>query len=331
MEAYKMWKKFSAIFVLAIFLLSMIPMAFAEEGTAEEGTRLRLQQRVHAEEGETIEGPANATPMLLRARTQEQLETAKEHIASARERYQLAKEHYLSVKEAYMAKKAVFLEAKEKYRNCRGVDSEECDVKRSDVKSKAQPYLLKVADLVLKELEKVKAKVEASEDLSEEEIAEIVADLDEKIQEVEDAKSVIENIDEDSTREEINDAAKTIREAWSHTKVSLKRHAGRMVNARLGNIVHRTEMLETKLEKTRDRLEAKGLDVSELDNMIDEFNSLIDTAKEKYKELTEAKEALQEAKELLREIVQEIKDLNKGSLEVEADESEEEEEAAEEE
>ena len=344
-----MWKRFCALFVLAIFLLSMVPLAFAEEGI-----RTRLTQRVQDVNDsenttdDSVEGAGNATPMLIRARTQERLETAKENIAMARERYEQAKERYLSVKDAYMAKKNTFLEAKEQYKNCKDIESEECGEKRERIKSNAQPYLLKVADLVLSELEKIKAKVEASEDLSEEEIAEIVADIESKIQDVEDAKAVIENLDEESTREEINEAAEIIRDAWKDSKVALKKHAGRMVNARLGNIIHRTEMLETKLESIRDRLESKGADVSDLDDMLEEFNAQIELANEKYEEgkalwleaktsedvdnaakearaiLTEAKDALQNARDMLRDIVKEIRDLNRGSLDVEDGEENEE-------
>jgi len=359
-----MWKKLSALFVLSVFLLSMIPMAFAEEAV-----KLRSQERIQVLEPVVISA-ANISPERVQVREEireeikERLgndsllvkrQIAQTELAQARSQYQLAKEHYLDVKEAYLNQRATFLRAKNAYQTCKDLDTEECQEKRDEIKSNAKPYLLHVADLVLKELERVKAKVESSEDLSEEEIAEIVADLEEKIAEVEDAKAVIENLDEDSTREEINDAAKTIRQAWSHTKVALKKHVGRLVNARLGNIILRTEVLEKRLYKARDKLEARGLDVSALDEMLDDFSTKLDIAADKYNEardiwsdantpgevdeaakevhalLVEAKEALKEAKDLLRDVVKEIKQLNKGSLEVEEEESEEEEEETEEE
>jgi hypothetical protein len=364
-----MLKKISALFVLSVFLLSMIPLAFAEE--IEEAVPMLISEQVEVKETEDAEETEEAdttvaiAPARLRVRTavREEIkdrlsdapvlvkrDIAKAQLTQARTQYTLAKQNYVSVKESYMEHRATFLRAKEAYQECVDSDSEECQERRERIKQAAQPHLLKAADLVLKELERVKAKVEASEDLSEEEIAEIVADLDEKIQEVEDAKAVIEGLDEDSTREEINEAARTIREAWRHTKVALKKHVGRLVNARLGNIILRVEILEKKLYTTRDRLEEKGADVSELDNMMDEFSAHLDTAADKYNEardiwsdantpgevddaakevhalLQEAKEALKQARDMLRDVVNEIKELNRGSLETDDEDAEEEEE-----
>ena len=363
-----MRKKISALFVLSIFLLSMIPLAFAEK--AEEAVPTLISEEVEVEETDPVVAPApsglgvktavkkevgeeireRVKARLSDSSLLEKRQIAQTQLARARNRYLEVKQKYLSAKERYLNHKAAFLRAKEAYQNCKDSDSEECQERREKIKLAAQPHLLNAADLVLKELERVKAKVEASEDLSEEEIAEIVADLDEKIREVEDAKEVIENLDENSTREEINEAAKTIRKAWKHTKVALKKHVGRLVNARLGNIILRSEILEKKLYKTRDRLEAKGADVSALDDMMDEFSAHLDTATDKYNEardkwsdantpgevddtakevhalLQEAKKALKEARDMLRNIVKEIKELNRGSLEVEEEENETEEE-----
>lgn len=272
---------------------------------------------------------------------------AEAQLTKARDQYKLFKQHYLTAKEKYRTQKAKFLKAKDTYKNCKGSDSQECIEKRAQIRSQAKPYLVNAADLVIKELERVKAKVEASEDLSEDEIAEIVADLDEKIQEVEDAKAVIESLDDDSTNQEINEAAKTIRNAWQKAKIALKKHAGKLVNARLGNIIHRTEMLEKRFYTARDKLAERGLDVSALDASLEEFSAHLDTAADKYLEarsiwsdantpgevddaanqvkglLKEAKDELKGAKDLLRDIVREIKQLNNGELDV-ADEDVEE-------
>lgn len=362
-----MLKKISAMFVISVFLLSMIPLAFAEQ--AEEAVPTLISEQVEIEETGDVEAtdpviaPAPARLKVkqavkqeikeeVKARVQERLEDSSlpvkrqvvnAKLTQAKNRYLEVKQNYLSAKEKYLDHKATFLRAKESYKECKDSDSDDCQERREKIKSAAQPHLLNAADLVLKELERVKAKVEASEDLSEEEIAEIVADLDEKIQEVEDAKEVIENLDEESTKEDINEAAKTIREAWKHTKVALKKHVGRLANARLGNIILRVEILEKKLYKTRDRLEEKGADVSELDSMMDEFSAHLDTAADKYNEarviwsdantpgevddaakeihelLTEAKEALKQARDMLRDVVKEIKDLNRGSLDVDVE------------
>jgi hypothetical protein len=269
---------------------------------------------------------------------------SKEELVKAKKQYALAKEHLNNVREKYISQRAVFKNAKEEYKDCVGVESDECEAKRAKIKKEARPYLLHAADLVLKELERVKAKVESSEDLSQEEAENMLAELNEKIRQVEEAKGVIENINEESSAEEVNEAAETIRTAWEKTKITLKRNSGRLANARLGNIILKTEILEKRIYKTRDRLEAKGLDVSALDEKINEFSTKLDEAAALYKEarekwsasntpgevddaakdvhelLVKAKESLKDARELLREIVKEIKRVNNNRIDLAAEE-----------
>ncbi|MFH1064652.1 MAG: hypothetical protein V1729_06220 [Candidatus Woesearchaeota archaeon] len=277
------------------------------------------------------------------------LKRAKATLEKAREKYQNAKENYAQARERYQERRGEFIEAKEQYQSCKGDDSEECLALREDLKEKAKPHLTNVADLILKELERLREKIQSSEDLSEEEVAEITADIDAKIAEIQAAKDEIENLGEDATKEEINAAAKTIKDAWQKAKLSIKKHAARAVNARLGNLVHTTEKLEERLYNARDKLVEKGLDVSALDAKLSDFSSELDNAADLYNQakalwkdatsdtdvenageqvkalLTEAKQALTNAKNMLREVVSEIKSLNNGNLDtvVEEEASEE--------
>ncbi|MBN1545004.1 hypothetical protein JW898_06105 [Candidatus Woesearchaeota archaeon] len=372
-----MWKRFSVLFVMAVFLLSMVPMAFAEDAE-----RVRAQEGVQAEEDTTPvivsaqeseplrirqevreivrEGGENDTPRVevrqeIRAAVRERIRDmpllakrvmTEEMLNLAKERYQKAKDNFLRVRENYIDQKEKFNRAREQYKDCQDSESDDCQQKREQIRKQAQPHLLNAADLVLKEIERVKANVEASEDLSEEEIAEIAADLDAKTAEVEAAKAVIENLDESSSNEEINEAARTIREAWQSSKVALKKHAGRIVNARLGNIVLKTEQLEKRLYNAKDKLSERGADVSVLDAKLSEFSAKLDTAADKYNQarriwsaantpgevdeaakevhalLAEAKTALKDARDLLRDVVNEIKRLNDGSVDVAEEETE---------
>jgi chromosome segregation ATPase len=302
-EVYKMKKKLSALFVLSVFLLSMIPLAFAETGSGSSARPVAVATHYRAGSGEpgSNESPAQMTvreklrqrfnetnKTMLKQRIQQHVMAkrmiTKEKLDAAKDRYKLAKQHYLTAKKAYLGQKGNFTKAKEAYKNCKDDDSEECGKKRKQLKQNAKPHLLKAADLVLKELEKMKERVQASEDLSDEEVARIVAEIEQTISDVEDAKDTIENLDENSTNDEYNAAAKTIRDAWKKARMKLKKHAGRLVNARLGNIILRTEKLEKRLYNARDKLEEKGMDVSTLDEKLDEFSDKLDTAADKYNE-----------------------------------------------
>ncbi|MBW2967350.1 hypothetical protein KY362_02580, partial [Candidatus Woesearchaeota archaeon] len=174
---------------------------------------------------------------------------------------------------------------------------------------------------------------------------EMLAGIDAAVAEVEDAKAAIEELDEDSPNAEYNEAAKKIREAWKTAKPKLKRTVARLANARLGNIIHQTEVLEKRLYHSLDVLEEQGKDVGELEELLAEFSAKLDVAADKYNEaralwsaantpgevddaakeihalMKEAQDALKEARDMLREIVGEIKAQNRGSLEVEDDDS----------
>lgn len=331
-------------------------VAAVSEGVISTPLRSRIRGEVKEIREEVILGLANATNVSgqeiksnVRAEIRERLSDAPafvrrvvavEAMSAARQRYQEAKENYASMRDAYETQRDEFVRVRQQYRDCERSDTENCSRVRENIKTEAKEHLLNSADLIIKELERVKEKVQSSEDLSESEIAAIVSEIDAKISEVKSARETIGNLDGNSTREDINNAAKTVRESWLEIKASLKKHIARLMNARLGNIIHSTEMLEKRLYAARDKLEAKGADVSSLDAKLSEFSSKLDTAAGKYREavekfgsaksasevdeaakdvhtlLTEAKQALKDARDLLRDIVSEIKRLNSGSLDV---------------
>ena len=369
-----MKNKTGALIVIAIFLLSMVPLVFAQEAAdtkvrfhaLEPAESQQAPQQIRQEFRESVrdtvrDSKDNKTLLAtagkdarneiknnVRERVTEVLEqkgpVAKQRIDLARERYNTAKGHYESARERYLNQKDRFNNAKESYASCKGNASEDCNEKRTDVKSLAKPHLLNAADLVITELERVKAKIESSETISEDEIAEMISDIEDKISEIQSAKETIESIDETSTNEEINEASRNIRASWEYSKMVLKKNLARMANAQLGNIIHRTEVLEKRLYDTRDRLEAQGRDVSIMDAMLDEFSQDLDRASEKYLEaksiwsrantpgevdqaarqaqelLKEATAALNDARDSLRDVVRSIKQANDGNLEV-ADDS----------
>jgi chromosome segregation ATPase len=330
-----MYKRLSALLVLAIFLCSMIPMALAEEDNQSAGEPTETGNLTDIQPGYGTGKLLNGTEPQrdrLRAKIKEEVRDLKVKAVDMRAKI-------ADVRAAYLSEKAKFMKVKNEYLNCTDLDREECKTKREDLRKNSKPYLLNAADLVLRELENLKNTVSSSQELTNDEIAKIVADIDAKISEVSDAKAVIENLGDNSTREEVNDAAKTIRKAWLDAKASLKLHLSQLVVAKLGNIIEKTETLEAKLQNIRDKLSEKGKDVSALDAKLSEFSAKVDLAKEKYtaareklmaaepgnmgevaKEVhqlfTESKQALKDARSLLREVVSEIKHLNQGNLDV---------------
>lgn len=259
----------------------------------------------------------------------------------ARGDYLKAHAHFADVRADFVDQRAEFNKVRLDYSRCKDSEKEECKGKRKEVKKHSKEFLAHAADMVLAELQKIKERVEASEDLSEDEIASIVADLDERIASIEQVKVKINALTEESAREEYNAVAKDIREAWKGIKGHLKKHVARVMHARLGNILHRAEKLEERFYKIRDTLAEKDVDVRALDAKLDAFSAKLDIAAEKYelaqekfksattpkevdevarevhKYLVDAKAALRDARALIRDTLKEIRASNKGSVEVE--------------
>ncbi len=279
---------------------------------------------------------------------------AQDKLTKARENYLATKERYQIARQNYIAAQKGFKEAKTRFKECEGEETAECNQWREEIKERAKEFLLNTADRIIEHLNKIKAKVESNEDLSEEEVAEILEEIDEMIQEIENAKSTVESSED---KDEIIEASKTIKQAWLRVKRRLLIHTGRIVNARIGGIIVKIKHLEVRLERILARMEEKGINTSEIQSLVDEFNAKINESKENYENaldkfkeaasaanvetahelaveghryLKAAHKSLQEAQHLLRDIVLSIKQAG-GEDELNAPEDEAEEEETDEE
>ncbi len=212
----------------------------------------------------------------------------------------------------YMEAREKVTEIRSEVTGCKGDDSEECEKLRGRYKVHAEKMLLNAADRVLAVLDRIKEKVEDSEDLDEDERSDIIADIEEKIAEMVDAREVIESIDEESDIEEVGEAANTIKKAWKRSvKFSAKAALGKMINARLRGITQRMNVLEDKLDRIVSRMEEEGYDVEDSKKLFEEFSLRLSEAEENYESakskyagvLTadDKEEVSEEAKELLEE------------------------------
>lgn len=390
MEAKTMNKKLSAFLLMAIFLVSLVPAAFAQNSNAGEETdnlvadvpagiplercleqvmdnhpdatdeRARRACRIHAANrlSDVRQQRVDVTKKRTDVRVQrvgearDRADHARDRVQDARKRYVKAKRNFHEARADYREKRDRFRQARSEVRKCRGDDSEKCDAHRKDMRREAPKFLLKAADTVLHTLERVKAKIDES-DVDDEKKAELLADLDERIAAIEDAATTIEGMDEDTPKEDVQEAANTIREEWTKSRHLLRRAVNHVVNAKLGNIVHRADKLAEKLGKIRDRLEAKGHDVSAIDSALADFEAKLDEAKSFHRQALEAfqsgdessvqtaqdlhkqaRDALKEARDALREVVKSIReaagsvdDAESDDANEESDESEEEEES----
>ena len=196
----------------------------------------------------------------------------------------LFKERAIGLDKAEHAREK-YAELKEMHKEISDELKEERDAFKDAVDSKnetatiehAKAYLNRVADLVLNNLESIKANAEANDDLTEDEATEIIAELDEKIVVITDAKSAI---DAAQTKDEVKKAGKVIINSWKRMEEKVKLHAGRIIKSNVMDVLKRAEQLERRLDRTLARLEEKGYNISTVDNLTNDFSENIDGARE---------------------------------------------------
>lgn len=329
-------KKTIAMALFLMFVLSILSVgAFANEGqgyriiSAEkktEGTDTQITTAA-AQATEAVQAEETGISEVAKIRA-----IAKEKLAEARATLVEAKEKYAAVKETLVQAKNQFRETKEELVKCKG---DNCTQLQEKIKLRAKEYLLNTADKVIKSLEKTKARIQSSEELTEEEAAQLISEIDAEIAKMETAKATIESSE---SKEEIVAAAKEIRDAWKETKTVMKKAAGRLLHVKIAGIIVKADHLETRMEKVLSKLAEQGVDTTALQEKLDLFNTHLanaktayDSAKEKWiagavSEMTEfVKEAhkeLKEANAVLRELVTGIKQAKGGEKALETPEEE---------
>ena len=323
-------KKTIAIFLLAVYMLSLAPQVIAEE--KEEAPKANIEKR----EGKLQQ---------IKARIADKRAIAKESIEQAKANFQKAKQRLVAAKERFQETRSAFLRIKEKLTSCKGNESGECSTIKEQIKEKAKDHLINIADKVLEHINKLKAKVQESEDLSEGQAEDMISTIEGHITAVEDAKSTIVSAE---SKEDIQEAIKTVKRRWARIGHIHKIQSGKMVNARIGGIIVKSERLRGKIENILEEMEENGKDTAEIQEIFDEFNALIGEAKdrhiqavERFKQakdsdpadtelireaqgsMREAHSRLKEAKEKLRDIIKEIKQAD-GNRELQEAEEEEE-------
>ena len=281
-------------------------------------------------------------------------------LKAANQRYNSAKEKFINAEKVYKERRKNFLDVKEELKKCRSVESSRCTQLNTDALAHAKELSIKAADMAIEHLNKIKESIEGNDDLEEEDAANMIARIEEAIAELEAAKADVETAE---TKEEVKKAAADINKIWRKHSAKAKRYAARVVHAKVGEIITRSEQLERKLDRILTKMEEDGIEVSGIDDKVDAFSAKIEEARKLYHQSTamfivaklndndesavqkarrsakEAHKALMDAHIILMDIYKSIKEAG-GSVEIEeedeveviedAEEVEEEEELVEE-
>ena len=286
---------------------------------------------------------------ILRARDYVARIVSNVDLNRAREKYLFARTKLIQARDRYELAKAGFNRIKAQLQACEANESAECEQLRAEIKLKAKDFLNHTLEMVLNQLEKVKAKVQESQSLTDEEASSALEKIDAKIASVQELQELVAGITENTTKEEIQDIVAQIRQVWKEEfKPVLERWAGFIQTARMGGIYVRLKHLEKKLNSVLARMVEKGKDVAEVQELVDQFGAKIEEAKqnyltsqEKFREaanltgearnaaIREAQEAMRSAHRSLKEAHRLLKDIvsalraQKAVQELEEDETEE--------
>ncbi len=280
-------KKLFAMFVMAIFLISLVPAVFAEQGNGN-GNGNQPEPTLYQDRAQVAQVQGEAKQ--IRA------EQTKERIGSMRDRYQAARQKYAQNKEQMrerLAKakdkrveaKAKHQEArqkiqerKEKLNSCKDSETEDCKKTRTETKKHTKDYLSNVAEHIMGLIAKTKERVQAS-NMGEEQKAQIMTKLDEHATEIASAADSVEELGEESTREDYQEATKLIRESWKGTKEEIKKGAGKVAANKIRALNNRMGQLQTKLRNTVQRLENAGEDTTPVKAQLAEFEAKLAQSK----------------------------------------------------
>jgi hypothetical protein len=340
-------KQITSLLVVAMFLISLAPMAFAEQG---QGTTNQVGTSINeAGEGEAREQFRSRSEQ-LREDLLQQREEARSNLkrdrvnimekhAEFRERYRENRAELSQILKRARERKEIAIAKQElaktqleatrgKLAQCKDKANVECTELRKQARKQSYNFLLNTADRVLTLLEKTKERVQNS-DLAEEEKAEIIAKIDERIEEAASSRETVELITENASKEEIKDAAKTIRESWKEANKNIRKGVAKVASMKIGGILVKIQRLQVKLDKIVDRLESKGKDTSAIEAVMADFDAkiadaeaaqaqvkaaLFETGKasEAVAYVKESHKSIKEARILLKDAVLKIRKVNQG-------------------
>ena len=241
---------------------------------------------------------------------------------AAREKYTAAKTEYQKTSESYEDTKQDWLTAKDKYRQTKNAED------LTTALEKANTYLSSAEERLVNHIEKVSAYVEGESNLDDTEKQRILDELNSYKIWLEEKQQEITAV---TTKTELTDIAKTVRDKWQEIKQVTRKIIGQTMNAKILRLIEKAETAAAKIDNMLQKLKEQGKDTAALEDWLNDFYEKItlvkekyQAAKEKYAEITdlndadtlikdgkaflmEAKRYLKNAYNTLREIVKELK------------------------
>jgi hypothetical protein len=340
-------KKVLSLLIMAMFLISIVPAAFAEQDSGNQvantptptryvvgGDREDFVAQAEERRAELLEKRGDVVAKRTRdrldvaAKREELLRRFQENKAEMREVVANAIAKRAEAIKRYRESRAELASAKEKLKGCQGRSDVTCTEERRKARQNSQKFLLSASDRALALLEKTKERIEKSTDLSDEEKALAIKQLEDRLQDMASARETVHQTTEAATKEEIKESAKMVREAWGKAHKEMKEKAARQAAGRIGGTLNKIEKLEVKLDRFVAKLKDKGYDTAPIEAMMEQFEAKIEEGKEahalamqKFQEgnaneatahIREAHKSVKGAHRALKDVVRKIRKANQG-------------------
>ncbi|GEM_PF-1559345 len=342
-------QKLGAILVLSLFLLSVIPAGLAEEvkGTIDTEVKAEAHLDSNAADAEVktqakteVEAENNNSEVKDNHSSQKEkagkmmkrdVKQLKQVFANARERLENAKENFEAAKEEQHQQREKVVELNKKVKLCNS-ERKDCAELKTELRLGVKNHLTKSVQVVERSLEKLTSTVEKMEDLptdEKEHALTLIAGLN---TELEAQKAKIDAFTANTTQEEIRAAIKDLKELNQKVHKLQRRLVGLLVEAKLHVLVDKHAELHTQMQARIDAAAAKGINVTELESVLAEFDAKAEMLKQDYEaaslKWTEAdtnsdfdqfnqqvrdaqhkvREDLQDSKQILRQFVADYRD-----------------------
>lgn len=172
-------------------------------------------------------------------------------------------------------------------------------------------YLNAGIDYIIAHLEKVQYNLEQSNGSGTE--ARINA-IEERISQLQEEKKAIEKAED---LEDFTKATESVRGVWNNVKNRTAVETGQTAGEKIDDFANKSESISRKLEKELDKLNETGVNTSELESKLENYNALMasarknnEAAKEIYNKENATEEELSKANGYLQNALGEIKEAN---------------------
>ncbi|TQD27624.1 PKD domain-containing protein [Methanolobus vulcani] len=139
--------------------------------------------------------------------------------------------------------------------------------------------------------------------------------LDEESEYIDDLEDVQTKVlEDDEDRDDLADSAKTVKEIWNDARKERATSASKAVENKINGVLQASENLRVRLNNEINTMEKNGKDVTELKNMLSEYEGLIEQARNRYAngETVQAGKDIKDANGILRNMLKELKQEREG-------------------